>query len=1023
MNKLLYSFCSIGLLFLQSLQAQQAPLEQVWDKTFGGISYDEMSAMINTPDGGYLLGGRSGRFGGDDKTDINKGKNDYWLVKIDAQGNKLWDKTFGGQTDENLHTLINTPDGGYLIGGHSDSGISGDKSENSKGGKDYWLVKIDAQGNKLWDKTLGGPGHDYLYAIVNTSDGGYLIGGQSKLSGGDKTEARSGFDYWIVKIDAQGNKLWDKTFGGSAGDFFNTIINTPDGGFLLGGSSNSLATFDKSDGNFGGGDFWIIKIDEEGKKLWDKTLGNDLSESLLDIINTPDGGFLMAGTVNSTEENQTKNGGSDYRIIKTDAQGNRLWDKMLGGNYTDNLFSVINTPDGGFLLGGYSSSDISGDKSETNKGRRGTTDYWIVKIDAKGNKTWDKTIGGDYFDYLSTILNTPEGGYLLGGTSQSEISGDKTARHKGSHDFWVVNLKDTTSSNLFGEIYLIDANTDQTIRLIRPGDVINLDEIATNFLTFEYRPKSGQPVGSIQFQLEGDASLERVESHPPYVLFGENTISDFRGRNFSAGQYTLSATAYSEDLAQGQATTTLEIPFTVIGEAPAPIKQFVLVNADTEQDIQVIQEGDKIDIDQIGTNNLSIRAELQGNRAGSILLELKGKSLSHTKVENLAPYALFGGEPSSNYYGRSFCPGNYTIEATPYLGSNQTKTPGNTTSLSFQLIGSTLKVESLTLVNPGTNKDISDFTNQMTLLVSEPISIRANVGECVESVRFIVRNDMQNIVLDQVENIAPYALLGDENLVDYNPWVIPRKGTYTLEVIAFSENNGKGLKNGTGRIPFEAIDTAPCEGSLCDSLQILGLTMYDRGSFEKIGPITEGQVINIDSLPDGIVVRVETNDFTKSVSGELLVEYGNNTGRLFWRTFPESGQGLAPFIKGLVADYTMTFTPYSGTKSTGFFGESRTFNFSVIGTGPLSKPSKDVVTIAPNPSSVSKNIVHISLNKEENAGLEGRLDIFDKQGRRWHTQQVTGSEIDLDVSGLPQGYYLISIQTSSGVYKKALFRN
>src|SRR5690606_9304903 len=145
----------------------------------------------------------------------------------------------GGSGDDFLHITAPTPDGGYLLGGYSYSSASGDKSENSKGGSDYWVVKIDGSGNKVWDKTFGGSGEDILYSTTPTPDGGYLLGGYSAspASGNKSENSKGSYDYWIVKIDGSGNKVWDKTFGGSDNDILHSTTPSPDGGFLLAGSS------------------------------------------------------------------------------------------------------------------------------------------------------------------------------------------------------------------------------------------------------------------------------------------------------------------------------------------------------------------------------------------------------------------------------------------------------------------------------------------------------------------------------------------------------------------------------------------------------------------------------------------------------------------------------------------------------------------------------------------------------------------------------------------------------------------
>ena len=162
-------------------------------------------------------------------------------LRIDAQGNKLWDKTYGGTSGDVLYSMVAAPDGGFLLGGYSASDAGFEKSEDERGRRDYWVARIDAQGNKLWDKTYGGTGIDEFTSIVATPDGGFLLGGWSFSDAGfEKSEdARGNTDYWVARIDAQGAKLWDKTYGGTSNDLLHSIVAAADGGFLLGGYSES----------------------------------------------------------------------------------------------------------------------------------------------------------------------------------------------------------------------------------------------------------------------------------------------------------------------------------------------------------------------------------------------------------------------------------------------------------------------------------------------------------------------------------------------------------------------------------------------------------------------------------------------------------------------------------------------------------------------------------------------------------------------------------------------------------------
>ena len=355
---------------------------------------------------------------------------------------KQWDKRLGGTSNDELHSLQQTTDGGYILGGHSQSGMSGDKTQPSWGNSfDYWIVKIDSLGLKQWDKRFGGTDDDLLTSLQQTSDGGYILGGYSESGiSGDKTQPSwGGYDYWILKIDSLGVKQWDKRFGGTDADELYSLKQTTDGGFILGGFSASGISGNKSQPSWGYEDYWIVKINQFGIKQWDKRFGGTFLDYLYSLQQTTDGGYILGGYTYSNvngDKTQTSWGSSDYWIVKIDSLGIKQWDKRFGGIVWERLFSLQKTSDGGYILAGFSGSGISGDKTQPSWGKY---DYWIVKIDSVGNKQWDKRFGGtDDDEGTGYISQTMDGGFLLSGDSYSPISGDKTESNLGFEQTWVV---------------------------------------------------------------------------------------------------------------------------------------------------------------------------------------------------------------------------------------------------------------------------------------------------------------------------------------------------------------------------------------------------------------------------------------------------------------------------------------------------------------------------------------------------------------------------------------------------------
>jgi hypothetical protein len=430
------------LLLWSHLAAGALGQSKQWDKTYGGDISDYGTSLQQTKDGGYILGGYSFSGVSGDKTGASRGSFDYWVVKLDAAGNKQWDKTYGGDGFDYLSSLDQTRDGGYILGGRSASGISGDKTESSRGVEDYWVVKLDAAGNKQWDRTYGGDAYDYCGSVQQTRDGGYILGGRSSSGlSGDKTDrGHGGADYWVVKLNAAGDMIWDKTYGGTSDDIGISLQQTEDGGYVLGGYSDSGIGGDKTGDSRGNFDYWVVKLDAAGNYEWDRTCGGAFTDYGTSIRQTKDGGYLLGGysfSGSSGDKTEANRGNADYWVVKLDAAGNKQWDKTYGGNELDYFTSLAQTRDEGYILGGHSASGSSGDKTEDSQGE---ADFWIVKLDAAGNKQWEKTLGGNNIDFLSALQQTQDGGYVLGGYSISDKSGDKTQDSRGNADYWVVKL-------------------------------------------------------------------------------------------------------------------------------------------------------------------------------------------------------------------------------------------------------------------------------------------------------------------------------------------------------------------------------------------------------------------------------------------------------------------------------------------------------------------------------------------------------------------------------------------------------
>ena len=435
----------------------------LWEKSLGGKHAEFLYDALPTPDYGYILVGSSLSNKNGNKEDKNKGDLDFWLWKMDERGNQEWQKSFGGNKVDLLQSLSLTIDGGYILAGTSSSDKGFDKKDDCKGQEDFWIIKLDAKGGEEWQKTIGGNGAEKLLSVIQTNDGGYILGGTSssdkaepnekgKVDEYNKSEnSRGNLDFWIVKLNSTGKIEWQKTIGGKYNDILKCLIQVKEGGYLLGGYSNSPYSGDKTANNFGQGDFWIVKITDRGEIEWQKVLGGNKDDNLFSLIQTKDGGLLIGGNSNSdatdTKSKSNKNG-TDFWVIKMNENGNIEWQEIYDYGKNDVLTSIIENRDGTFLIGGYAASE-SKSKKKGNPSKlddEGVNDYIALKINSKGEEIWTKIIGSKGDEILRKLFETRDGGYLLAGTSNGKISRDKNTS-KGGNDFWIVKLKDKNKPN------------------------------------------------------------------------------------------------------------------------------------------------------------------------------------------------------------------------------------------------------------------------------------------------------------------------------------------------------------------------------------------------------------------------------------------------------------------------------------------------------------------------------------------------------------------------------------------------
>lgn len=482
----------------------------LWEKTIGGEHSEYLFDMVPTLDYGFILAGSSLS----DKTGLKKQKGagnlDYFLWKMDKYGEEEWQLSFGGEGQDILKSIYPTKDMGYILGGYSNSSKSLYKTDENKGKNDIWIVKINAKGGFEWERSYGGEGDDRLVKIQQLNDGGYLILASTNSSkSNDKNEEKyGGLDYWILKVDKKGTVEWEKSYGGIYNDEPKTVLTT-ETGYLIGGISNSPTSGSKQKENFGGYDQWILELDKKGNLIKEYVLGSENDDDINEIFyNQDENAYLITGSTFSEGGNGNltvkAEKGSDFLIIKTDLnfvptnqevydikgseivtssilndkdelllagyktdeksgkksyvaiQINKnlenIWEKELSTNGDDLLRKAVVTRDGSFVFAGNS----TGKNAEYKRAKQGRDDYWVVKLGSK-EKDEETEIKLEAFPnptegYTQIVINHQ---YSEGVVNVFDLNGRLLHTEPLKHDMVAVNLEGYAAG-----AYVINIKTD-----------------------------------------------------------------------------------------------------------------------------------------------------------------------------------------------------------------------------------------------------------------------------------------------------------------------------------------------------------------------------------------------------------------------------------------------------------------------------------------------------------------------------------------------------------------------------------
>ncbi|RDU23994.1 hypothetical protein [Anaerosacchariphilus polymeriproducens] len=391
LKKIILLFSYLPIMFLLScneLKAANECPEKVWEKFYGGTDYDVCAASTKTTDGGYLFVGSTKSYGA--------GNYDGYFIKTDNNGNLLWSKTYGGAKDDTFYDVEQTQDGGFIAFGTS-------TSYGSARGK-FYLVKTDSNGNMEWFKTYGHSDYTQGFGVEQTTDGGYILVGNS-------TQTDPWLDIRLTKVDGLGNEQWTKFFSRSLDDTGYDVKETSDGGYIITGFSGGWSSSVR---------IWVIKTDGSGNKTWDRTFGGspDIWDRSYQVEELSDHSFVVVGNIYNA-------GNVDAALIKMDNTGNHIWTKLYGGVNNDFGRRFVELSTGGFMIAGY--TDSFGE---------GSFDGYLIKTDNNGNEICSRTFGGTQQDYFNSILLLSDNDFILSG--QSDSYGE------GSFDVWISKVSSRT---------------------------------------------------------------------------------------------------------------------------------------------------------------------------------------------------------------------------------------------------------------------------------------------------------------------------------------------------------------------------------------------------------------------------------------------------------------------------------------------------------------------------------------------------------------------------------------------------
>jgi len=457
----------LALFLILLLSTTGIKAQVTYQKTVGGVAYDNANDIVRTNDRGYIIAGTTESFS----------SSHVYLVKLDSTGGIQWTKHYGGAVYDVVSSVRQTADGGYIISGAT-------FSFNSQPYGDMFLIKTDVAGNISWSRHYGGNGQEQSEDVQQTADGGYIMTGLTNSFG------MGYYDVYLLKTDAVGNISWAQTWGGASNDYSFEVQQTTDHGYIVVGQANSFGT--------GPYHVFLIKADSLGQTMWVKTYGgtgnnnqNDIGNSVQETI---DGGYIVTGFTTSFGA-----GATDVYLLKTDSVGNGLWAKTFGGTGDDWGECVRQTTDRGYIITGYTKSFGAGQ-----------SDLYLIKTNSSGNLEWSQAYGDTAYEYGFSVAQSADGGYLAAGRTNS--SG------LGNYDLLLIK----TDSTGLASCHESDPNTIEMTQAISVVNVASLQNPA--WIGFSITPQSGSG-GSETIICSSSTAIEETQRTNSDIFIYPNPFS------------------------------------------------------------------------------------------------------------------------------------------------------------------------------------------------------------------------------------------------------------------------------------------------------------------------------------------------------------------------------------------------------------------------------------------------------------------------------------------------------------------